>query len=111
VPKKEYLQGMLLHYITKKKSATEAYRILVETYGDHSLSETICRDWFICSKSNDLDVKDKVRFGAPKKFEDKELEALLHEDLCQTLTERAESLAVNHTTLSKYLKILEMIQA
>jgi len=38
------------------------------------------------------------------------LRALLHEDLCQTLSELAESLGVNHTTVSKRLKVFGMIQ-
>ncbi|EFN77463.1 hypothetical protein EAI_12768, partial [Harpegnathos saltator] len=86
---KEYLRGILLHYFFQKESAVEAHRILVETYGDHALSETTCRDWF---KNNDFDVEDKERSGAPKKFEDEELEALLDEDPCQTQNELAESL-------------------
>jgi len=48
--------------------------------------------------------------GAPKKFEDEELKALLHEDSSQTLGELAQSLGVNHTTVSKRLKVLGMIQ-
>jgi len=75
-----------------------------------TMSETTCRNWFRCSKNNDFDVEDKERSGAPKKFEDKELEALLHEHSCQTLVELAESLGVDHTTISKRLKILGMIQ-
>jgi len=84
--------------LTKKISTAEAHRILVETCGDHVLSETICRDWFRCFKNNDFDVEDKERSGAPKKFEDEELEALLHEDSCQILTEFAKLLGVDHTT-------------
>ncbi|EFN71498.1 Histone-lysine N-methyltransferase SETMAR, partial [Camponotus floridanus] len=103
---KEYLRGILLHYFIQKKS----HRILVETYGDHALSETTCRDWFRRFKNNDFDVEDKERSGAPKKFEDEELEALLHEDSCQTLDELAESLGVDHTTVSKRLKVLGIIQ-
>jgi len=38
---------------------------------------------------------EKERSGAPKKFEDKELEALLHEDSCQTLAELGKSLGVD----------------
>ncbi|KAG5321053.1 MOS1T transposase, partial [Pseudoatta argentina] len=34
VPNKVYLRGMLLHYFIQKKSAAEAHRILVQTYGD-----------------------------------------------------------------------------
>ena len=41
--KKEYLRGIYLYYFIKKKSAAEAHRILVESYGDHALPETTCR--------------------------------------------------------------------
>jgi len=47
--------------------------------------------------------------NAPKKFQDEELEAIFHEDACQTLAELAESLGIDHTTVSKRLKILGMI--
>ncbi|GBM27423.1 Mariner Mos1 transposase [Araneus ventricosus] len=47
----------------------------------------------------------KIKRNAPK-----ELEALIHENSCQTLTDPAESLGVDHTTVSKLLKALGMIQ-
>ncbi|KAG5318788.1 MOS1T transposase, partial [Pseudoatta argentina] len=59
-----------------KKSAAEAHRILVQTYGDNALSDTTCRDWFRRFKNNDFQLEDKERSGAPKKFQDKELEQL-----------------------------------
>ena len=45
MPKKVYLWGILQHYIIQKKSAAEAHRILVETYGNHALLETTWRNW------------------------------------------------------------------
>ena len=44
-----------------------------------------------------------------KKFEDKELEALLHEDSHQVQAELAESFGVDYTTILKCLKALGMI--
>ena len=73
---KAYLRGILLHYFIRNKSVAEAHRILVETYGDNALSDTTCRDWFRRFKNNDFKLEDKERSGAPKKFEDKELEEL-----------------------------------
>ncbi|KAG5313022.1 MOS1T transposase, partial [Pseudoatta argentina] len=81
VPNKVYLRGILLHYFIQKKSAAEAHRILVQTYGDNALSDTTCRDWFRRFKNNDFQLEDKERSGAPKKCQDKELEQLLDEDL------------------------------
>ena len=59
VPNKVYLRGILLHYFFQKKSAAEALRILVETYGDNALSETTRRDWFRLFKNNDFELEDK----------------------------------------------------
>ena len=84
----ECLQGILLHYFIQKKVAAEAHRIRVENYKEHVLSETTCRDWFRSFKNNNFDLKDKKCSGAPKTFEDKELDELLElleEDTCQTL--------------------------
>jgi len=52
-------------------------------------------------QNNDFDVESKVCSGAPRKFEDEELEALLHEDSYQTLAELAESLGIDHTIILK----------
>ena len=46
VPNKVYLQGILLHYFIQNNFAAEAHWINVETYGENSLSDTTCRDWF-----------------------------------------------------------------
>ncbi|KAG5315555.1 MOS1T transposase, partial [Pseudoatta argentina] len=110
VPNKVYLRGILLHYFIQKKSAAEAHRILVQTYGDNALSDTTCRDWFRRFKNNDFELEDKERSGAPKKFQDKELEQSLDEDPSQTLSEFGKILQVDESTVSKRLKGLGMIQ-
>ncbi|KAG5318318.1 MOS1T transposase, partial [Pseudoatta argentina] len=110
VPNKVYLRGILLHYFIQKKSAAEAHRILVQTYDDNALSDTTCRDWFRRFKNNDFELEDKERSGAPKKFQDKELEQLLDEDPSQTLPELGKILQVDESTVSKRLKGLGMIQ-
>lgn len=68
LPTKQHLREVLLHYFILKKSAAESYRLLVETYNDNAPSERSCREWFQRFKDGDYDVKDKERFGAPKKF-------------------------------------------
>ncbi|KAG5305780.1 MOS1T transposase, partial [Pseudoatta argentina] len=110
VPNKVYLRGILLHYFIQKKSEAEAHRILVQTYGDNALSDTTCRDSFRRFKNNDFELEDKERSGAPKKFQDKELEQLLDEDPSQTLSELGKILQVDESTVSKRLKGLGMIQ-
>ncbi|KAG5319318.1 MOS1T transposase, partial [Pseudoatta argentina] len=78
--------------------------------GDNALSDTTCRDSFRRFKNNDFQLEDKERSGAPKKFQDKELEQLLDEDPSQTLSELGKILQVNESTVSKRLKGLGMIQ-
>ena len=73
VPNKVYLRGIFLHYFIENKSAAEAHRILVETYGDNALSDPTCGNWFRRFKGNDFKLDDKESSGAPKKLEDKEL--------------------------------------
>ena len=59
VPNKVFLRGIFLHYFIQNKSAAEAHRILVETYDDNALSNTMCRDWFKRFKNNDFKLEDK----------------------------------------------------
>ncbi|KAG5324822.1 MOS1T transposase, partial [Pseudoatta argentina] len=54
--------------------------------GDETwVEKKICRDWFRRFKNNDFKLEDKERSGAPKKFEDKELQQLLDEDPSQLM--------------------------
>ena len=104
VPKKVYLQGILLHYFILKH--TEFLLRLTATMLCWKQHAEI---GFRYLKNNDFD-EDKEHPGTLKKFEDNELEALLHEDSCQAQAELVESLGVDHTTVSKCLKALGMIQ-
>ena len=87
VPNKVYLRGILLHYFIQNKSAAEAHRILVDTYGDNVLLDTTCRDWFRRFENNDIELEDNERSGSAKKFEDKEMKEILDENRSQTLAE------------------------
>jgi len=57
--------------------------MLVEVYGDTALTDKSCREWFRRFgrfQDGDFSVEDKPHSGQPKKFKDKELEALLEEE-------------------------------
>ncbi|KAG5318703.1 MOS1T transposase, partial [Pseudoatta argentina] len=72
--------------------------------------DTTCRDWFRRFKNNDFDLEDKERSGAPKKFQDKELEQFLDEDPSQTLSELGKILQVDESTVSKDRYRLQLMQ-
>ena len=98
---KQHLREVLIFCFNCKKSAAEAHaRMLVEVYGDTAPTDKSCRKWFRRFKDGDFSVEDKPRSGQPKKFEDKELEALLKEDQSQTQEELAESLGVTQQAIS-----------
>ena len=102
VPNKVYLQGILLHHFIQNKSAAEAHRILVATYGDNALSDTTCRDWFRRFKNNDFKLESKeegFKAGASKKFEHKELEKIFDEERSQSLAELGNTLQVDESTV------------
>ncbi|GFV19447.1 uncharacterized protein TNCV_3663801 [Trichonephila clavipes] len=42
-----------------KKSAAEAHRMLSNTYGEATISERTCREWFQRFKNGDFDVEDQ----------------------------------------------------
>jgi len=60
-------------------------------------------------KDGDFSIEDKPRSGQTKKFEDKELEALLEEDQSQTQEELAE-LGITQQAVSVQLRAMGMIQ-
>ena len=76
------------------------HRMLVEVYGNTTPTHKSCRKWFRRFKDGDFTVEDKPRSGQPKKFEDKELEALLEKDQSQTQEELAESLGIIQQAVS-----------
>ena len=83
-PNKRHLRELLIYFFNLKKSAVEAHRLLVETYGEAALNERSCREWFQKFKNSEFDIKDKERSGRPKVYEDARLESLLDQDSCQT---------------------------
>ena len=76
-PNKRHLRKLLIYFFNLKKSAAEAHRLLVETYGEATLSERSCREWFQKFKNGEFDYEDKEHSGEPKVYEDVELEVLL----------------------------------
>ena len=107
---KQHSREVLVFCFNSKNSAAEAHRMLVEVYGDNAPTDKSCREWFQRFKNCDFNVEDKPLCGQPKKFEDKELEALLDEDPTQTQEELADTLGVTQQVVFVRLKSMGMIQ-
>ena len=82
-PNKRHLRELLIYFFNLKKSAAEAHRLLVETYGEAALSERNFHEWFQKFKNDKFNIEDKERSGRRKVYEDAELEALLDQDSFQ----------------------------
>ena len=104
-PNKRHLRELLMYFFNLKKSAAEAHRFLVETYGEAVLSERSCREWFQKFKNGEFDIEDKELSERPKVYEDAELEALLGQDSRQTQEEPARTLGVTQQGISYRLII------
>ena len=110
VPNSHRLREVLLHCFISKKAAAERHLILVNVCGEHDLSETTFRDWLQRFKSVNFDLSNKDRGKLPKKLKDAELQALLDEDLTQTLKQLAKALGVDEGIISRRLHALGKIQ-
>jgi len=84
--------------------------MLSNTYGETTISERTCREWYQHFKNGDFDIEDRHGSGREKVSKDTELEALFHEDSCQTQEKLAGSLEVTQKAISKRLKAMGMIQ-
>ena len=85
-----HLRELSIYFFNLKKSAAEAHRLLVETYGEAALSEKSFREWFQKFRNDEFDIEDKERSVRPKVYEDAELEALFDQDSCQMQVKKYE---------------------
>ena len=83
-----HCRKFLIYFFKLKKSAAEARRLLVETYGNAALNERSCREWLQKFKNGEFGIEDEERSRRPKVYESTELEALLDQDSCQTQEEQ-----------------------
>ena len=109
-PNSRHSREVLISCFHLKKTEAEAHQMLSSTYGEASLSERTCHEWFQRFKSGDLDAEDRHGGGKEKIFEDFELEASLAYDSYQTKEELSKSLGVTQQAISKCLKAMGMIQ-
>jgi len=85
---KQHLREVLIFCFNWKKSAAEARRMLVKVMV--KLLQLINHVGNGFDISRRFQREDRPRSGQPKKFEDKELEALLEKDQSQTQEELAD---------------------
>ena len=59
---------MTIYFFNLKKSAAEANRLPVETYGEATLSERSCREWFKKFKNGEFYIEDEFLMKKRRKI-------------------------------------------
>ena len=99
-----HFRHILLCYYQKGKNAVQARKKLYDVYGEKSLTERQCRNWFARFRSGDLDLKDAPRSGRPTEVEDDNMKAMIENNRRSTTREIAEKLNILHTCVERHLK-------
>ena len=72
-------------------------------YGEKSLTERQCQNWFARFRSLDFDLKDAPRSRRPTEVDDK-IKAMIENNRRNTTREIAEKLNISHTCVKRHLK-------
>ena len=96
----------LLYYFRKGKNAGQARKKLYDVYGEKSLTERQCQNWFARFRSGDFDLKDAPRSGCPIEVDDDKIKAMIENNRRSTTREIAEKLNISHTCVERHLKQL-----
>ena len=68
---------ILFYYFWKGKNAVQARKKLYDVYGEKSLIERQCQNWFAHFSSGDLHLKDAPRSGRPTEVDDDKIKAMI----------------------------------
>ena len=66
--KNEHFHHILLLYFRNGKDAAQATKKLRDVYGEETLKDRQCRNWFDKFRSGDFSLKDEQRSGRPMKL-------------------------------------------
>ena len=87
---------------TQCKLGTKLY----DVYGEKSLTERQCQNWFSGFRSGDFDLKDAPRSGRPTEVDEEKIKAMIENNQRSTTREIAEKLYISHTCVERHLKQL-----
>ncbi len=75
-----HIRHIMLYHYQKGWKAAQSFRDLNELFGEGTISESQCREWFARFKFGDTSLEDKSGRGRPSDFEDQGLLAAVEED-------------------------------
>ncbi|GFY58738.1 histone-lysine N-methyltransferase SETMAR [Trichonephila inaurata madagascariensis] len=101
-----HIRHIMLYNFEKGWKAAQSFRDLNELFGEGTISERQCREWFARFKSDDTCLEDKPGRGRPSEFDDQALLAAVEEDENLTTRTLAENFNVNQSAVVRCLKKL-----
>ena len=84
----------------------QARKKLYDLYGEKSLTERQCQNWFARFRSGDFDLKDAPRSGRLTEVDDDKIKAMIKNNRRSTTREIAEKLNISHTCVERHFKQL-----
>ena len=102
----DHFRQILIYYFRKGKIAEEAWKKLYEVYGEKSLTERQCQNWFAPFRSGDFELKDAPRPGRPTEVDDDKIKAIIESNRRSMTREIAEKLNTSHICVERHLKQL-----
>ena len=72
-----HFRHILLYYFRKGKNAVQARKKLYDVYGEKSLIERQCQNWFARFRSGDFHLKDAPCSGRPTEVDDDKIKAMI----------------------------------
>ena len=79
---------------------------LYDVYGEKSLTERQCHNWFARFRSGDFDFKHAPRSRRPTEVDDDKIKVMIENNRRSTTQEIAEKLNISHTCVERHLKQL-----
>ena len=95
-----------LDYFRKGKNAVQARKKLYDVYGEKSLTERQCQNWFVRFRSGYFDLKDALRSGCPTEVDDDKIKVMIENNQRSTTRQFAEKLNISHSYVERHLKQL-----
>ena len=75
-----------------------------DVYGEKTLTERQCQNWFTRFRFGDFDLTDAPRSGRPTEVDDGKIKAMIENNRRSTTREIAEKLNISHTCVERHSK-------
>ena len=90
----DHIRHILLYYSRKGKNAVQACKKLYDVYGEKSLTERQCQNWFARFRSKKFGHNNAPRSRRPIRVDDDKIKAMIENNRRSTTREVAEKLKI-----------------